>query len=99
MFHICKSKSKTKPFSVVLVADNGEVLSQHSLKTKQACFNNIMAQVSLVKGGDVFTYVQDDAHKRPLIFKVFNDQYQVDEMKPSTPYIPGKNPSLKKKKK
>lgn len=45
MFYITKTKSATKPFSVVRVAKNGEVLSQHPLKTKQACWKNIFAQI------------------------------------------------------
>lgn len=101
MYHIVKTKSTIKPFSVVLVAENGEVLSQHSLKTKRSCFKNIQAQVdeigSALKTINVFTYAQDDAHKRPLVFKVWGTGYKVTDDIPLKPnYIAGKNSKKKK---
>lgn len=104
MYHITNTRSKAKPYSVVLVAENGEVLSHHSLKTKQACWKNIQAQLSEINkeqsGPLDFVYAQDDATNRtPLVYKVWKKGHKITDDLPLKPrYIPRKNKSSKKKK-
>jgi hypothetical protein len=103
MFHLVKTRSKVKPFSVVLLSENGEVLNEHRLKTKQACFKNLVAvmdNIKVVKGNfTAWVDVQDDTVTSMLGYKVYNngDVVLVEGYDPKPKYIPGKNPSKKKK--
>ncbi len=63
MFYICKnSRSTRKPYTVVLTAKNGEVLSHHSLASKQACWKNIFAQMHTLNC--IRALVQDDVTQK-----------------------------------
>lgn len=100
-YHIVRNKSKTKPFTVVLLADNGEVISSHQLATKQAAFKNIKSQIKQLLGCD---YVQDDTVEKPSMRLYGYDRQKVGVVvgalaTPSAKYIPGKNPKRKKKSK
>lgn len=102
MYHIFKTKSKVKPFGVVLLASTGEVLSQHALKTKQAAWKNVKAQAEAIgvnrlalQGVTISThrlYVQDDTVKQPI--KYLWDIFKRHKIRvtASPRYIPGKNP-------
>lgn len=98
MYHICHSKSKVKPFSIVSIAANGELLSSHLLKTKQACFKNVQAQLSAINDesmySNIYVFVQDDTHfKTPIVYKVYTRSKQVTDDMPVKPkYHAGKNP-------
>ncbi len=96
MYHISRSQSKEKPFQVSLTAENGELLSHHLLKTKQACIKNIKAQCgenSVSKAN-----IQDNTLKTPYAHRFnFNENRREYPLETVTPYIPGKNPVKKKK--
>jgi uncharacterized protein YegP (UPF0339 family) len=100
MYHICKSKSKTQPFIVVNVAENGKVINtSETLTSKQAAFKNIGSNLSSILfeiGGEntfsIYFITQDDTLKKPKVFKVveLGKKYPFD-MPAHPKYIPGKN--------
>lgn len=103
MYHISKNKSKTKPFSVVNLSESGEVLSEHKLKTKQACFKNIISAMDEIEVEDsrfdAWVNVQDDTVIPAKGYTVDVDGFRwpITNYDPKPQYIPGKNPSKKKK--
>jgi hypothetical protein len=102
MYHISRNKSKVKPFSVVNLSESGEVLSDHRLKTKQACFKNLVAVMDNVKiiEGDIKVWVnaQDDTVKSIIGYKIYNNGNVevIEGYDPKPRYIAGKNPTRKK---
>jgi hypothetical protein len=95
-YHIVRSRSKTKPFNVVLLSTNGELVSNHPLKTKQACFKNIVAQMGELHGYKIWCHVQDDTYEEPVLFRVWRDGHKsYANIKKFPKYAPGPN---KKKK-
>lgn len=99
MYHIVKSKSKTQPFQVVLVGDNGEPLSASELlKSKQAAWKNVKAVMcSVFSEGDVdcFCLVQDDTLKFPKAYRLYNTGRKDAYLTVKPKYIAGKNPKRK----
>ena len=92
MYHIVKSKSKTKPFNLVSVAANGEPLSSHPLATKQACFKNVKAQVKeVVSVAGHWVYVQDDTLRTPVAYAVYPEGKRRAPGMEKPKYVPGKN--------
>lgn len=103
MYHLVHNKSKEKPFSVANTGKNGEVLSEHRLKTKQACFRNLKAVLTgvlSVGGADVYIFVQDETKKPFVVYSISykNGVNKVDGT-PTPAYIPGRNPKKKSAKK
>lgn len=100
MFHLVKSKSKTKHFSVIETAENGEVLSSHGLKTKQACFKNLVARMDNIfcdDTGDGIMYieVQDETSGRVALYLLFDDGKKSLQSNIRPRYVPGRNPKKK----
>lgn len=99
MFHLVKSKSKTKPFSVIETAENGEVLSSHNLKTKQACHKNLVARMGNIipVGGISFrVVVQDETKKKVETYHLLDSGAMIPSKKTYPVYVPGKNPKPSK---
>lgn len=100
MYHIVKTKSKK--FQVVLIGDNGEVLSTSEHFTrKEKAFKNAHAQIDLVyeeKETDrLYGFVQDDTPTKSLRYKLYDNGNKVKtDVNPVDKYIPGKNPKKKK---
>lgn len=101
MYHICKSKSLTRPYRVVNVdVDNNEVLNSSQLFTsKAACITNIIAVMDTVhcKCEDtMFVIVQDDTLKVPVAFTLFDDRKRDYNISAKPKYVAGRNRKKKK---
>lgn len=95
MYHLVKNKSKTKPFTLVLVGDNGEPLNSGVFKTKQACFKNVQA-VMVTLNMTSPRGLQDDTVKPSVRWDVSQENYTKSQLGVHPKYIPGKNPKKKK---
>lgn len=102
MYHIVKSKSKTKPVSIVQTAKNGEPTNFHPVKTLQAAFVNIISRLKDVESSDaakpeLYAYVQDERKKKIIFWRVYNtgQKLKIENAAASPRYIPGKNPKSK----
>lgn len=93
-FHLCNTKSKTKPFQVVLISRNGNVLSDTMLGSREAAIINIAAQGKETNGTP---YWQDDTGDKPRVFVCIGGIRHIEiPRKPWPKYIPGINPKKKK---
>lgn len=100
MYHIVNTKSKTHPFQVINVdAGNGEVINtSQGLKSKQAAFKNIIANMGTVYPiihSRKSVCVQDDTLTKQKAYILFEDGIK-EPMESVLKYIPGKNPKKKK---
>lgn len=105
MYHICsltkfprndkRAPADKKSFYVVLLSENGEVLStSETFTTKSKAFKNIIAQLDEMENEDGFVYVvvQDDTTIIPIIYRLSSSgQKWKPAIKPQPKYIPGKN--------
>lgn len=101
MYHIVKTKSKEQPFQVINVdSGNGKVINtSETLKSKQAAFKNIIANMDTVysASNECFSvHVQDDTLNLPVAFELRDDGKKSYTVVPGPKYIPGKNPKKKK---
>ena len=98
-YHITHSKSKTKPFNVVLVGNNGEPMSSHQLASNQSAWKNVKSQIKQLNGSD---FVQDDTAGK-LVCRLYFYEHSSKTVKagatssPMPRYIPGRNPKKKSK--
>lgn len=96
MYHITKSKSKTKPFSLVLLGRNSEPLNSATFATKQACFKNIQAVLKAFHSIDHIVAVQDDTLEISVRWDVTDKQKGHSDLGTHPKYVPGRNPKNKK---
>jgi len=92
MYHIVPSANSK--FRVVLVAENGEVLStSQPLSSKQKAWGNIRSQLFSCSG---YADVQDDTAKELYVITMYADGSKYSRTRGVPKYVPGKN-KIKKK--
>ena len=103
MYHIVKTKSKAKPFQVINISANNEVINTSQLlKSKQAAFKNIDANMGTIfsdSDADYYCLIQDDTLKVPKVYEFYDtgEKKELDSELHKPTYIPGKNPKNKTK--
>ncbi len=72
---ISKSRSKKKPFKVVLIGENGEPLNVAQLfTTKLNCNKNLIAAMKAFKGSEIL--VKDISGKESKEYSLYSDGLQ-----------------------
>lgn len=81
MIHI--NKTKKGNFIVLSVADNGEILkSSEPLKSKQAAWKNIKAELKSCYVKGAFSFVQDNTVKNTKVWSVGGKRVLANGIKP-----------------